>query len=244
MYINKHEYLITGCDEMVFSNKGWSEDIVCLANSRKSSGTCVAGKRISDGSWIRPISSRPGHEVKDHERQFSTGNLADVLDKIRINVLEAKPVLHQSENLLFDAQKQWNHLGKTTWNELLKLIDVGADLWENGHSGYQRHNNKVPADRLAAGLGSLRLIWVSALTLHVEPGFDHMKVRASFDYQKNHYKLDVTDPKYEKIYLERGPGDYRFESLLVCVSLSEIYSRDNCAYKLIATLIPEQRALK
>ena len=41
------------------------EDVICLANSRKHSGRCIAGKRVSDGSWIRPIGAGPGHEITE-----------------------------------------------------------------------------------------------------------------------------------------------------------------------------------
>lgn len=227
---------------------GWTEDIICLANSRKPHGTCVAGKRIRDGSWVRPISARPGHEVNNLDRQYSDGNEVDVLDKLQFQCVEKRPSLHQSENILFDDRYRWSRIGRATWDELEALVDLGANLWENGHSGYQHQNNRVPAEHLSSDAGSLRLIKVSELILHVEqkaPGFDaSLKVRASFSYKGDRYRLDVTDPKYEHIYIGRGQGTYRFESLLVCVSLSEIYSRDNCAYKLVATLIPQQRARK
>jgi hypothetical protein len=32
-------------------------EIVCLANSRKAGGRCIAGVRTDTGAWVRPVSS-------------------------------------------------------------------------------------------------------------------------------------------------------------------------------------------
>jgi len=42
--------------------------IVCLANSRKLQGRCIAGREIvqgKPGAWIRPVSAREHEEVSE-----------------------------------------------------------------------------------------------------------------------------------------------------------------------------------
>ena len=226
------------------------ETIVCLANSRKISGRCVAGKCTDDGSWFRPISSRPGHEISELDRRYSDGKTAQLLDVIEIPCEEERPHGHQTENVLIDDRFYWEKKGRASWDDILDLVDPVADLWENGFSAYYNHNNRVPEILIDEDGGSLRLIELDEMVLYAgpkAPEFGDMKpiVRASFDFQGQHYKLDVTDPDYERACLEKGPGEYRLHSVVACISLSEPHTNQNgdtFAYKLVASIITEERA--
>ncbi len=51
--------------------------IVCLANSRKLQGRCIAGREWINqeaGLWVRPVSNREHQEVSEYERQYEDGS--------------------------------------------------------------------------------------------------------------------------------------------------------------------------
>ena len=226
------------------------ETIICLANSRKISGRCIAGKRLDDYSWFRPISSRPGHEISELDRRYADGKTAQILEIINIPCVESRPCQHQSENVLIDDRFYWEKKGRASWENLLDLIDQDSDLWINGYSAYYNRNNRLPQNKISEKDGSLRLILLDEIIIHAGPKAPHfgdMKqvVRASFQYQGQQYKLDVTDPECERFHLEKGAGEYSIHSAVACISLSEPHTNQNgetFVYKLVASIITPKRA--
>jgi hypothetical protein len=238
-------------DEMSDDMPNLVEQIVCLANSRKIAGRCIVGKRTGgDRSWFRPISDRSGHEISEIDRRYPDGKTAQLLDVIEIPCIKAMPHGHQSENVLIDDRFYWEKKGRAPWMDILALVDQGADLWANEFNAYYNQNNRVPDGLIDEGGGSLRLIELDEIVLHAgpkAPDFGNMKpiVRASFEYQGQEYKLDLTDPEYERACLEKGAGVYCLKSVIACVSLSELYTSQNgetFAYKLVASIITPERA--
>ena len=226
------------------------ERIVCLANSRKPLGRCVAGKRIDSnskvGTWIRPISAQQSHAISEDDRRYQNGHTAQFLDIIEIPCIEPRATLHQTENVLIDDRFYWELKGRPTWKQLQAMVDAPGPLWANGYSAYYNQNNRVPEVLLDPQGGSLKLIPLDRIVLHAgpkAPDFGNMKliVRASFDFAGQHYKLDLTDPELEKECLNKGNGDYELKSVLACISLAELHT-DGYAYKVVASIITEQRA--
>jgi hypothetical protein len=81
--------------------------IACLANSRKYSGRCVAGKEVLErgySGWVRPVSDRPLGEVSEEERRYESGRDPRVYyDVIDVPLLEVRRHGYQTENHLLDA---------------------------------------------------------------------------------------------------------------------------------------------
>lgn len=218
--------------------------IVCLANSRKLNGRCIAGKELTVegkvGTWIRPVSAREHEEVSQEERQCTDGSEPSVFDIIDVPLLCTQPKGYQQENWLLDSACRWEKVGRATWDDLQSLVDPEAPLWINGSSTYNGINDQIPLQQANTLDTSLRLIRTDHLTLSVfAPGapFGNPKrrVQGRFRYGGIDYWLWVTDPGYEQTYLAMPNGEYPIGEGMLTVSISEPHN-ENC-YKLIAAVI-------
>jgi hypothetical protein len=108
------------------------KSIVCLANSKKFGGYCIAGKECDGRTWIRPVSSCPTGELSQTEIRLQDGSEPRVLDVIELPLLEPKPHEYQRENWLIAPEKKWKRVQRWNWDDLEQLEDPLAPLWRNG----------------------------------------------------------------------------------------------------------------
>lgn len=218
--------------------------IVCLANSRKLSGRCIAGKEILDngqiGGWIRPVSDRAAEEVSEWERQYEDGSDPRVLDVLDVPLLNPKAKDYQRENWLLDPDQYWKKVSNVTPEQLAQFIDQSAPLWINGHSSNLGFNDRIPVSLANSLDNSLRLIRVASVELAVSTpgqayGNNRRSVQGRFRFDGTHYWLRVTDPIIERQYLQYPEGTYPVGDCFVTVSIGEPFRGDS--YKLIAAII-------
>jgi hypothetical protein len=110
--------------------------IVCLANSFKKGGSCVAGREIIGtrlGGWIRPVGDRSTAEVKSSESRYDKG-VPKLLDIIDVPLLRAEPRHHQTENHVIDASQRWVKASELPFEALAQMVDRPASLWINSGS--------------------------------------------------------------------------------------------------------------
>jgi len=221
--------------------------ILCLANSRKISGRCIAGKEIkgkSFGDWIRPVSAREKGEISEDERRYQNGQTAQLLDIVSIPCVSAQPHSCQSENYLIDEHQYWEKVGQARWSDLGKALDkVPGILWINYSSSHNGVNDEIPLEQANGLKNSLLFVKPDHLVLSVaSEGFQtvKLKVRAQFQFNGVQYKLVVTDPVIEQAYIARKAGTYPVDEAYICVSISEPIG-GNC-YKLVASVITPDRA--
>jgi hypothetical protein len=220
-----------------------TKTLVCLANSRKLSGRCLAGKEVAGagfGEWLRPVSARSTEEVSERERAYQDGSDPQVLDIVDVPLLEPKPKTFQSENWLLDPEVYWVRRGKSSYAKLLAAVDTPPSLWINGFATYHGRNDRVPeaeADKLTTSLYLLRLDSLSFDVFAPGAAFGDNKrrVHGLFDYAGAPYALWVTDPLIERGYLAKDDGRYTEGPCLVTVSLGERV-KGHC-YKLVAAVI-------
>ena len=217
--------------------------IVCLANSRKLRGRCIAGKMWHDnrpGKWIRPVSAREREEVSESERQYENGRDPRVLDIIDVPLLSPKPKDYQRENWLLDSSYYWAKVDVFPLDKLQQLVDPVAPLWIDGHRTYSGRNDHIPLVLTKSLDSSLRLIHVDRVQLSVFTtgeafGNPKRRVQGRFSYAEKEYALRITDPSYERKYLSRQDGEYEIGESFLTISLGEPFKGD--CYKLVATVI-------
>jgi hypothetical protein len=219
--------------------------IVCLANSRKLQGRCIAGRELvggGPGSWIRPVSDRPHEEVSEYERQYEDGSDPRLMDIIDVPLREPRPKGYQQENWLLDPNEYWVRAGRLSWTDLEGLADTSGTLWLNGHHTQNGQNDAIPLDKAVAVTSSLKLVHIDSTQLRVfKPGeaFGNPKRRAQarFRFDGHEYALWVTDPSIERAYLSREDGQYGLGVSYLTISLGEPFN--NSCYKLVAAVIQQ-----
>ena len=222
--------------------------ILCLANSKKNSGRCVAGREVTPagaGPWIRPVSDRPGEEVSENERQYKNGADPKLLDVIDVPLVRPAPHACQRENWLLDPHSYWCRVRQANWTELLQFTEMPATLWVNQHSTHHGQYDEIPQADADALPRSLYLIKVDSVTLRAlapQAAFGNTKRRmqACFTHASVDYALWVTDPVVEREYLARPNGYHRLDECCLTISLGELFQKNNgqsCRYKLVAAII-------
>ena len=217
--------------------------IVCLANSRKLSGRCVAGRELvadRPEAWVRPVSAREHQEVSEHERQYQDGSDPTLLDVVDVPLLEHRPKDYQQENWLLDPEYYWTKVDRCSWEDLDQFSEAGGNLWPNGFHTHNGTNDQIPLQQAAEETSSLKLIHVDEVCLRVfAPGqvFGNSKrrVQARFHFSGSSYALWVTDPYIERHYLAQEDGSYDLAECYLTISLGEPFKK-RC-YKLVAAVM-------
>jgi hypothetical protein len=222
-------------------------DLICLANSYKDGGRCVAGLRVDGGGWVRPVSTAAGGPL--HRRHFELEDRSEpqLFDVVRIGVERHCPLPHQPENWLIDASR-WSLLrrdaGRAYCGLLNNWVARGMDLLGDSRTA-------ISVDEFGRNPASSSLQLIRPRDLHwiVEERENKKKVRAVFWLGFLHYDLPFTDPEFHGVLLRRGMGIHSLSEtgipedseLLLTVSLTEPFN-GHC-YKLAAALVilPKQQ---
>lgn len=223
---------------------------VCLANSDRNLGRCVAGilvEKISDKwsvikdstgspSWVRPVSKTGEGEipitcVKDF-------NLLDVLE---VDIQEPCPINHQSENCYFDLTSL-KKVDAISNNSILleQMLDIKHKLVFDS-----LEKTVLPDQPIDYSLMLIKPDQVKNIYWETSPWLPLKKsLKADFVYNSTEYKyINVKDPVINEIY-KRTPSYYSLEEydFYLTLSLANEYQHEQQGtkkkYKLIAGIIP------
>jgi len=200
-------------------------DMICLANSRKLQGRCVAGLRTDGQGWIRPVAAVPMGTL--HPGHYMLQNV--------------------TQPLLMDGTG-WQLVFRpapTEYDAVLRdSLDTGPGLLGN-------RGNRVDYATLAAmTAASLALVIPEQLQWNVTTNFQgQRRTKARFRLSGAVYDLPITDPCWPSrldhlplgLYPVAAANVAAGEFLMLTVSLGEPTPWDNCRYKVVAGVIVAQR---
>lgn len=218
-------------------------DMVCLANSWKHGGRCIAGKIYGggrSGEWIRPVSPTVGQrQITLPQMNYGQNQFAQILDIIRIEFTVREPDTFQHENLIVSGTR-WVNLGRLDQRNIHQWVDAPNALWSNGDSSEYGTNDKISGHRIALDRPS-SLVMVQPDGGHLKVSVakerdEKIKIRLNFHYNGVEYALTTTDLWAQDHFRGRGIGNYEVQNIqAMTISLGEPFANGNTT-KIVAEI--------
>jgi hypothetical protein len=199
---------------------------VCLANSRKEQGRCLAGIDLDTKKWVRPVSKRYGGTLTVNE---VTG--IQILDIIEIPLSDGGPDEGcQPENRIITGR--WKKIDQMKPQELLDFCeDSQVILHDNEKSISIEYFTDLPREK-----------WKSLQLVHQR--------NARFIYtdwpERRKYEAILRTSDNTSIYLsltdlsicqKLDDGEPVSKNCIITVSLATPWAKDNKCYKVVAGVI-------
>jgi hypothetical protein len=227
--------------------------MLCLANSDKRGGRCIAGIRLDDklGQWLRPVGMNDEGEL--YPAQYRLPDLSDpepwdILDVPLHETVSRKP--HHPEDRKI-AGTPWRLVERcpptpALWNLLEDARATGPELF--GCTERRKLPDTVSQQQSPASLTVVRPLEMR-VTVELEQNpawvgeWSRFRYRVWFFLNGTIYELPLTDTRFKKRLRGLNVGSYSLSEVglspgkmpyLVC-SLGEPYN--GYCYKLVATVL-------
>ena len=208
---------------------------ICLANSFKEGGRCIAGIELDENDnlvivegrpkWIRPICDSPHGEVPTHLVSH-----LNILDIIEIEVTGTQQANYQSENVLF----RQNSIRKiSTFNKENLSI-----LCDNRNLIFGNRGKAVSEEAITNLNYSLMFIKTNKFEVigkTYEDTPNRTQLRLVFSYNDNQYDFPITDPVFLHQYQTNPDFMEHFQEVFISLSLGVVWK--DWYYKLVAGII-------
>ena len=173
---------------------------ICLANSYKRGGRCIAGVEIvfdnndrwklvrdDDGRprWIRPIARTIYGEIPNF-----LGENIKVFSIVRLTNVVPCPEKAHTENVYYSHIEQYNYAISQDSNVINLLIDTK-------HQSLFHNRGRAVSTKMIAGINySLMLIHPDKASAYIDENREKSKNRMRFTYYGTEYDFPITDPTF------------------------------------------------
>jgi hypothetical protein len=219
--------------------------VLCLANSYKDGGRCIAGIDVETCLWVRPVHRREGGAYRVEELRYDNGAPLEVGDVFSFVPDEPAPSFYHPEDVI--AAPDWTferYATRKDYQIAERLSVTGPQLL--GSYGTSIDCPSGPDQKLKSSLAAVSLT-AAKLRFQKERGSDgKIRKRARFALRGTSYDLPITDPALLQKLAALDEGEHppmalglAGKSLLLTISLAEPWDRNNRCYKLVASIISE-----
>lgn len=169
---------------------------ICLANSYKRGGRCIAGIEIDsennivlnkDGNpkWIRPIANTQYGQIPNND-----ANNIKLLSSVGLSLVEEKHQDVHCENVMYNTIEHSIFVFPSNANFLDKLTDKTHEFI------FGNRGKAVPVDTASKLDYSLMFIHVHNSRAYIDEEREKSKNRMIFTYKGQEYDLPITDPVF------------------------------------------------
>ena len=212
---------------------------ICLANSYKYGGRCIAGIEVvpqSDGSlgivrhddgrprWIRPVSMSANGEIPNHlVESFKIFSLVKLTD------VEPCPDNAHTEDVHCTRMEICPFELSPTKDFLNQLIDT------QHQAVFYFRGKSIPTTIIDRLDYSLMLIHPDNACAYCDEGRENSKYRMKFTYNGSNYDFPITDPVFLEQF-KKSPDSYAdLDGVYLVLSLGIAF--EGFHYKLVATVL-------
>jgi hypothetical protein len=189
-------------------------EFVCLANSLKNGGRCIAGFKTDGSGWFRPVSYSSDGTLYPEHYTLTNGEEPKLFDILRVNCKKASPKPHQPENWII-SNKQWQKVGNPTRQELNRLLVSEINQASNSSLLLNSHGDRIEYQNIPKNYTqtSLCLIKPNRIMWRVET-YETRKYKALFWIKNTSYTLAITDLHWKSILEKLPDGDYTSDQVI------------------------------
>ena len=205
--------------------------LLCLANSAKHNGRCIAGVRLDTAEWVRPVSTATDGTLTAQMCMLDTGQEVQPLDVVDIEVTSARPERHQPENWVIGLRR-WRLVEKWSVGQAAGLLE---SLRERGPSLLGGTDSRIPIADIETTPVASSLAVVRVSTPHfLVNAFDPNRLRAWFSLRGQGYNLSVSDRAGWVEEVKRQGGVLAQSDWYLTISLTEPFALTGACHKLVA----------